>query len=229
MRPQRRRAAACAAAIRCGGGRTQREPQRMMRRDGTCSEVQKVYFLFFMRKPSLLIGKGERGPMSRSQTDKHTHTAPHTRTPPPRLGGKETRGWSSPRAGYLTGDQKHLPQGIHGRRGVPPEARLEAPAPWRTFDSARPSPSPASTPKAASAFPLIAHSADPSGSRVPPWGSTRAAPILARPSTPASAPSRTYGNYPRRGLEPAARNPHPQQDCLQLTCSPTTFACGGRE
>ena len=23
--------------------------------------------------------------MSRSQTDKHTHTAPHTRTPPPRL------------------------------------------------------------------------------------------------------------------------------------------------
>ena len=27
----------------------------------------------------------------------------------------------------------------------------------------------------------------------------------------ASAPSSTYGNYPRRGLEPAARNPHPQQ------------------
>ena len=53
--------------------------------------------------------------------------------------------------------------------------------------------------------------------RVPPWGSTRAAPILARPSTPASAPSSTYGNYPRRGLEPAARNPHPQQDCLQPT------------
>ena len=23
--------------------------------------------------------------------------------------------------------------------------------------------------------------------------------------------------YPRRGLEPAARNPHPQQDCLQPT------------
>ena len=28
-------------------------------------------------------------------------------------------------------------QGIHGRRGVPPEARLEAPAPWRTIDSAQ--------------------------------------------------------------------------------------------
>ena len=46
---------------------------------------------FFLRKPSLLIGKGERGPMSRSQTDKHTHTALHTRTPPPRLGRRETR------------------------------------------------------------------------------------------------------------------------------------------
>ena len=65
--------------------------------------------------------------------------------------------------------------------------------------------------------------------RVPPWGSTRAAPILARPSTPASAPSSTYGNYPHRGLEPAARNPHPQQDCLQPSCSPTTFDCGGRD
>ena len=53
--------------------------------------------------------------------------------------------------------------------------------------------------------------------------------LLARPSTPASAPSSTYGNYPRRGLEPAARNPHPQQDCLQPTCSPTTFDCGGRD
>ena len=48
-------------------------------------------------------------------------------------------------------------------------------------------------------------------------GATRAAPILARPSTPASAPSSTHGYYPRRGLEPAARNPHPQQDCLQPT------------
>ena len=27
--------------------------------------------------------------MSRSQTDKRTHTAPHTRTPPPRLGRRE--------------------------------------------------------------------------------------------------------------------------------------------
>ena len=121
--------------------------------------------------------------------------------------------------------------GIHGRRGVPPETRIEAPASWRTIDSARPSPSPASTRKTASAIPAhrFAHSADPSGRRVPPWGATRAAPILARPSTPASAPSSTHGYYPRRGLEPAARNPHPQQDCLQPTCSPTTFDCGGRD
>ena len=121
--------------------------------------------------------------------------------------------------------------GIHGRRGVLPETRIEAPASWRTIDSARPSPSPASTRKTASAIPAhrFAHSADPSGRRVPPWGATRAAPILARPSTPASAPSSTYGNYPRRGLEPAARNPHPQQDCLQPTCSPTTFDCVGRD
>ena len=40
--------------------------------------------------------------MSRSQTDKRTHTAPHTRAPPPRLGGKETRGWSSPKEGVQT-------------------------------------------------------------------------------------------------------------------------------
>ena len=41
--------------------------------------------------------------------------------------------------------------------------------------------------KAASAFPLIAHSADPSGSRVPPWGSTRARPLswLGRARLPA--------------------------------------------
>ena len=35
--------------------------------------------------------------MSWSQTDKHTHTALHTRSPPPRLGRRETRGWSSPK------------------------------------------------------------------------------------------------------------------------------------
>ena len=40
--------------------------------------------------------------MSRSQTDKRTHTAPHTRTPPPRLGRRETRGWSSPKEGIKT-------------------------------------------------------------------------------------------------------------------------------
>ena len=56
--------------------------------------------------------------------------------------------------------------------------------------------------------------------RVPPWGSTRAAPILARPSTPASAPSSTYDNYPRRGLEPAARNPHPQQGLPATDAAP---------
>jgi len=42
--------------------------------------------------------------MSWSQTDKHTHTALHTRTPPPRLGlgRRETRGWSSPKEGIKT-------------------------------------------------------------------------------------------------------------------------------
>ena len=112
--------------------------------------------------------------------------------------------------------------GIHGRRGVPPETRIEAPASWRTIDSARPSPSPASTRKTASAIPAhrFAHSADPSGRRVPPWGATRAAPILARPSTPASAPSSTHGYYPRRGLEPAARNPHPQQGLPATDAAP---------
>ena len=73
--------------------------------------------------------------------------------------------------------------GIHGRRGVQPETRIEAPASWRTIDSARPSPSPASTRKTASAIPAhrFAHSADPSGRRVPPWGATRAAPIFLCP------------------------------------------------
>ena len=40
--------------------------------------------------------------VTRSQTDKRTHTAPHTRTPPPRLGRRETRGWSSPKEGVQT-------------------------------------------------------------------------------------------------------------------------------
>ena len=115
--------------------------------------------------------------------------------------------------------------GIHGRRGVPPEARIEAPAPSTRRDPRHHQPLPGHSRSSLCAFrrSLRGHG------RVPPWGSTRAAPILARPSTPASAPSSTYGNYPRRGLEPAARNPHPQQDCLQPTCSPTTFDCGGRD
>ena len=50
----------------------------------------------------------------------------------------------------------------------------------------------------------------PQGAAFLPGGQLeRAAPTLARPSTPASAPSSPKGNYPRRGLEPAARNPHP--------------------
>ena len=53
--------------------------------------------------------------------------------------------------------------GIHGRRGVPPEARIEAPAPSTRRDPRHHQPLPGNT---ASAFPLIAlriHSADPSG------------------------------------------------------------------
>ena len=61
-----------------------------------------VCVIIFLRKPSLLIEKGERGPTSRLQTDKRTHTAPHIRTPPPRLGRRETRGWSSPKEGVQT-------------------------------------------------------------------------------------------------------------------------------
>ena len=59
--------------------------------DGACS------LCFFWRKPSLLIGKGERGPLSQSHTHTHTHAAPHTRTPAAPLGRKETRGWDSPK------------------------------------------------------------------------------------------------------------------------------------
>ena len=40
--------------------------------------------------------------VTRSRTDKRTHTAPLTRTPPPRLGRRETRGWSSPKEGIQT-------------------------------------------------------------------------------------------------------------------------------
>ena len=37
--------------------------------------------------------------MSRSQTDKRTHTAPHTRTPPPRLGGERDERMEQPEGG----------------------------------------------------------------------------------------------------------------------------------
>ena len=44
--------------------------------------------------------------VTRSQTDKRTHTAPLTRTPPPRLGRRETRGWSSSKEGVQTRMEK---------------------------------------------------------------------------------------------------------------------------
>ena len=37
--------------------------------------------------------------MSRSQTDKRTHTAPHTRTPPPRLGRERDERMEQPEGG----------------------------------------------------------------------------------------------------------------------------------
>ena len=61
---------------------------------------------FRIKNTHSLTEKGERGPMSRLQTDKRTHTAPHIRTPPPRLGRRETRGWSSPKEGVQTRMEK---------------------------------------------------------------------------------------------------------------------------
>ena len=52
-----------------------------------------------MRKPSLLIEKGERGPTSWLQTDKRTHTVPHARTPPPRLGRERDERMEQPEGG----------------------------------------------------------------------------------------------------------------------------------
>ena len=40
----------------------------------------------FFAEAFVVIEKGERGPTSWLQSDKRTHTVPHARTPPPRLG-----------------------------------------------------------------------------------------------------------------------------------------------
>ena len=56
--------------------------------------------------------KGERGPMSRSQTDKRTHTAPDTRTPPPRLGRERDERMEQPEGG-----DKNTYGRLEGKRG----------------------------------------------------------------------------------------------------------------
>jgi len=96
--------------------------------------------------------------------------------------------------------------GIHGRRGVPPEARIEAPAPSTRRDPRHHQPLPGNT---ASTFPLVAL-------RIPqiPQGAWTRSSLGVNSSGPylgsaEHACQRTFEylrNYPRRGLEPAERN-----------------------